>query len=55
MAREYKRRYVVDTHDYGRFYCYATCVAAARARIAFRLFGYGYDGNEHEYWETREA
>ena len=44
--------YKVETYDYGTFYRHAKSAAAARQRICFAVFGRGYDGYEHEYWDV---
>ena len=52
---EAKRKFSVLAYGYGKYWVTATCAAAARARIAFRIFGYGYDGWEHENWLVEEV
>ena len=54
MARRVKRLFKIDTRSYGVFYRYATNAAAAKSRIVFEIFGTGYGGWEHDYWEVTE-
>lgn len=42
--------YAIVTHGYGIFYRRAKTPAAARQRVCYAIFGPGYDGWEHEYW-----
>ena len=55
MSAQAKRKYRVDTHDYGVHYRWATSAAAARQRVVFAIFGPGYDGWDHEYWIVTEV
>lgn len=51
-----KRKFRIDTHGYGVHYRWAASAAAARQRVAYAIFGRGYDGWEHEYWTvTKEV
>jgi hypothetical protein len=45
----------IETYGYGVFYRHAKTAAAARQRIVYLIYGRGYDGYEHEYWEVTEV
>lgn len=49
-----KKLYKINTFDYGVFYRWAKSAPAARQRIVYEIFGKGYDGYDHEYWEITE-
>jgi hypothetical protein len=49
-----KKLYKINTFDYGIKYRYAKSAAAARQRVVFDIFGKGYDGYDHEFWEVTE-
>ena len=49
------KKYRIDTYGYGVFFRYAKTAAAARQRVVYAIFGKGYDGYEHEYWQVTEV
>ena len=49
-----KKLYKINTFDYGVFYRWAKSAPAARQRIVYEIFGRGYDGYDHEFWEVTE-
>ena len=55
MSAKKKRKFRVDTHDYGVHYRWATSAAAARQRVVYEIFGPGYEGWDHEYWKVEEV
>ena len=52
---EPKKKHRINTYGWGVFYRWAKSAAiAARNRVAYAVFGPGYEGWEHEYWEVEE-
>ena len=49
------KNWKITTYGYGVFYRHAKTAAAARQRIAFAIFGKGYEGYEHESWTVEEV
>lgn len=49
------KKYRIETYGRGVFYRWATSAAAAVQRVVFAVFGRGYEGWEHEYWDVREV
>ena len=54
-AMEPKKKYRINTYGWGVFYRWAKSAIAARNRVAYAVFGPGYEGWEHEYWEVEEV
>ena len=50
-----KRKFMVDTHDWGVFYRYAKSAQAALNRVVYAVFGPSYNGWAHDYWEVTEV
>ena len=49
------KKYKIVTYDWGTFYRWARNPAAARARVAYAIFGPGYEGGEDDHWDAEEV
>ena len=49
------KKYKIVTYDWGTFYRWARNPAAARARVAYAIFGPGYEGGEDDHWDVEEV
>ena len=49
-----KRKFEIDTHDYGVFYRWATSAGVAKFRVVYAIYGRGYEGWAHDYWTVRD-
>lgn len=49
-----KKRYRIETYDYGTFYRYARTPQAARHLVVRAIFGRRYTGYAHEFWTVTE-
>ena len=52
---EEMKKYKIETYTYGTFFRYARNPVAAKMRIVYAVFGRGYDGWEHDYWQVEEV
>lgn len=48
-------KYRINTYDYGVFYRYARNATAAKNRVVYAIFGRGYEGWAHDFWEVTEV
>ena len=50
-----KRRFKIETFDYGTFYRFAKTPALAKKCVIFAIYGRAYCGWEADYWEVTEV
>lgn len=50
-----KKKFKIDTFGHGVFYRWATSAHAAVHRVVYAVFGPGYEGWDHEYWDVEEV
>lgn len=50
-----KKKFKIETFDYGVFYRWAKNKILARQMVVREIFGLPYYGFEHEHWEIQEV